>query len=67
MSNILPTGEKVLTINEVCKQFGVSRRTVHAWIEHQKVTYVKTPGGGVRIFEDSLWKYTKGYDSQESV
>jgi len=35
---------------------GVSRRTIYNWIAHGKVQYVRTAGGAIRIFADTLWR-----------
>ena len=35
---------------------GVSRRTIYNWISGGKVQYVRTAGGAVRIFVDTLWR-----------
>jgi excisionase family DNA binding protein len=35
---------------------GVSRRTIYNWIASGKVEYVRTAGGSVRIFADTLWR-----------
>ncbi len=35
---------------------GVSRRTIYIWMAANKVEYVRTAGGSVRIFVDSLWR-----------
>jgi excisionase family DNA binding protein len=35
---------------------GVSRRTIYNWIAGGKIQYVRTAGGSIRIFEDSLWR-----------
>ena len=35
---------------------GVSRRTIYNWIADGKVQYVRTAGGSVRIFADTLWR-----------
>jgi excisionase family DNA binding protein len=35
---------------------GVSRRTVYNWLASGKLDYVRTAGGSVRIFVDSLWR-----------
>jgi excisionase family DNA binding protein len=39
-----------------CVLVGVSRRTIYNWITAGKVEYVRTAGGSVRIFADSLWR-----------
>jgi excisionase family DNA binding protein len=35
---------------------GVSRRTIYNWISSGKVEYIRTAGGSVRIFTDTLWR-----------
>ena len=41
---------------KACEVVGVSRRTIYNWISAGKVEYVRTAGGSIRIFEDSLWR-----------
>ena len=41
---------------KACELVGVSRRTIYNWIASGKVEYVRTAGGSVRIFVDSLWR-----------
>lgn len=35
---------------------GVSRRTIYNWIASGKIEYVRTAGGNIRIFVDTVWK-----------
>ena len=35
---------------------GVSRRTIYNWLATGKLDYVRTAGGSIRIFVDSLWR-----------
>lgn len=39
---------------------GVSRRTIYNWIRDNKVDYIRTAGGGIRIYIDSLWRDADG-------
>jgi excisionase family DNA binding protein len=41
---------------KACELVGVSRRTIYNWITAGKVEYVRTAGGSIRIFVDSLWR-----------
>jgi excisionase family DNA binding protein len=41
---------------KACELVGVSRRTIYNWIAGGKVEYVRTAGGSVRIFVDTLWR-----------
>jgi excisionase family DNA binding protein len=50
------TERQTLSIMKACEVVGVSRRTIYNWIAGGKVQYVRTAGGSVRIFADSLWK-----------
>lgn len=45
-----------VSILKACEIAGVSRRTIYNWIEAGKVEYVRTVGGSIRIFEDTLWQ-----------
>ena len=47
---------KTVSIPRACELVGVSRRTIYNWISGGKVQYVRTAGGSVRIFEDTLWR-----------
>jgi len=47
---------KTLSIMKACELVGVSRRTIYNWIASGKVEYVRTAGGSVRIFVDTLWR-----------
>lgn len=47
---------KTISIMKACDLVGVSRRTIYNWIASGKVEYVRTAGGSVRIFIDTLWR-----------
>ena len=47
---------ETLTIKKACEVVGVSRRTIYNWISAGKVEYVRTAGGSIRIFADTLWR-----------
>jgi excisionase family DNA binding protein len=47
---------QTLSIMKACEVVGVSRRTIYNWMAGGKVEYVRTAGGSVRIFADSLWR-----------
>ena len=47
---------KTVSIPRACEIVGVSRRTIYNWIAGGKVQFVRTAGGSVRIFEDTLWR-----------
>ena len=41
---------------KACEAVGVSRRTIYNWITAGKVEYIRTAGGSIRIFADTLWR-----------
>ncbi len=45
-----------VSINKACELLDVSRRTIYNWIASGKVERVRTAGGSVRIFVDTLWR-----------
>jgi excisionase family DNA binding protein len=47
---------QTLSIMKACEVVGVSRRTIYNWISAGKVEYVRTAGGSIRIFTDTLWR-----------
>src|SRR5690349_12509161 len=51
-----PMDRQTLSIMKACEVVGVSRRTIYNWISAGKVEYVRTAGGSIRIFADSLWR-----------
>ncbi|MCL4846951.1 MAG: excisionase family DNA-binding protein [Acidobacteria bacterium] len=53
MTNDRPT----LSIVQACERVGVSRRTIYNWMASGKVEYIRTAGGSVRIFSDTLWRH----------
>ena len=47
---------KTISIMKACELVGVSRRTIYNWLAGGKLQYVRTAGGSVRIFADTLWR-----------
>lgn len=54
--NTVIVERKTISIMKACELVGVSRRTIYNWISGGKVEYVRTAGGSVRIFVDTLWR-----------
>ncbi len=48
---------------KACEVVGVSRRTIYNWMAGGKVQFVRTAGGSVRIYADSLWKTPQSQDT----
>jgi len=53
---LLMLDRKTVSIPKACELVGVSRRTIYNWIAGGKIQYVRTAGGSVRNFEDTLWR-----------
>jgi len=53
---MLPVERKTTSIMKACELVGVSRRTIYNWLASGKIEYVRTAGGSVRIFVDTLWR-----------
>ncbi len=47
---------QAVSIIKAAQLVGVSRRTIYNWLASGKLEYVRTAGGSVRIFVDSLWR-----------
>ncbi len=47
---------QAVSIIKAAQLVGVSRRTIYNWLAGGKLEYVRTAGGSVRIFVDSLWR-----------
>ena len=47
---------KLISIMKACELVGVSRRTIYNWLSSGKIEYVRTAGGSVRIYVDTLWR-----------
>ena len=45
-----------VNINQAAAIAGVSRRTIYYWLDKGKVEFVRTAGGSVRIYVDTLLK-----------
>ena len=56
---------KTVSIPRACEVVGVSRRTIYNWISSGKVQYIRTAGGSVRIFADTLWREPEGHLVEE--
>lgn len=46
----------LVSIGQACVAAGVSRRTVYNWLATGKVQYLRTAGGAVRIYRDTLFR-----------
>lgn len=47
---------KTVSIMQACELVGVSRRSIYNWLNAGKLEYVRTAGGSIRIFADTLWR-----------
>ena len=58
---------QTLSIMKACEVVGVSRRTIYNWMAGGKVQYVRTAGGSVRIYADSLWRTSQPADNTPTI
>ena len=59
-NEVVIADRKTISIMKACDLVGVSRRTIYNWIANGKVEYIRTAGGAVRIFIDTLWREPDG-------
>ena len=52
----ITANRKTISIMKAGELVDVSRRTIYNWMASGKVEYVRTAGGSVRIFVDTLWQ-----------
>lgn len=48
------------SIMRACELAGVSRRTIYNWMKAHKVEFIRTAGGSVRIYVDTLFRSASG-------
>lgn len=47
---------RTVSVQQACELVSVTRRTIYNWIASSKVEYLRTAGGRIRIYADSLWR-----------
>jgi excisionase family DNA binding protein len=55
-----PLRRETVSLMKACELVGCSRRTIYNWIAANKVEYIRTAGGSIRIFVDTLWREPGG-------
>lgn len=53
-----------VNIAQACELAGVSRRSIYYWLEAGKVDYIRTAGGQIRIYADSLFRRDARYAAE---
>lgn len=56
----MPRYRETVSIARACEMVGCSRRTIYNWIAAGKVEYIRTAGGSIRIYVDTLWREPNG-------
>jgi excisionase family DNA binding protein len=59
--------ERTVSILEAAEAVGVSRRCIYYWIAEGRIDWIRTAGGGVRIYWWSLWRDRDGRAFPEDV
>lgn len=49
-------GREVVSVGKAAGRAGVSKRTIYTWLQNGKIEHVRSAGGRVLIFVDSLFK-----------
>ena len=57
---------RAISITQAGESVGISRPTIYNWMAAGKVEYVRTAGGAVRIFEDTLWRTLLSAESENA-
>lgn len=52
---LIDVNRKTISIMKAARLCDVGRRTIYHWLEQGKVEYVRTAGGSVRIYVDTLF------------
>lgn len=47
---------RTISIMKACELVSVSRRTIYNWLSSGKLEYVRTAGGSIRIYVDTLFR-----------
>ena len=55
-THTMPVARQNVSIMRACELVDVSRRTIYNWLTSGKVETIRTAGGSVRIFVDTLWR-----------
>lgn len=45
-----------MTVNQAAEHVQVSRRTIYNWVKAKKVQTIRTVGGSIRIYVDTLYQ-----------
>lgn len=59
------TDRPTVFIQDAAKIAQVSRRTIYYWLKAGKLDYIRTAGGSVRIYRDSLFTKAERRDARE--
>lgn len=54
---------RTVNIAQACAIAGVSRRSIYYWLEAGKVEYVRTAGGKIRIYVDTIIRSDTRYSA----
>lgn len=57
--------ERTLSIMQAAAAAGVSRRSIYNWLKAGKLRWIRTAGGAIRIYEDSLFRPGEEWPQRE--
>lgn len=61
-----PIGKVLLNIEQARELVGVSRRTMYNWINTNKIDYVRTTSGSIRVVQDTLFRTEDDSESKKN-
>ncbi len=53
---MMPPSRLTVSIMKATALVGVSRRTIYYWLKSGKLEYIRTAGGAIRIYSDTLFR-----------
>lgn len=56
MTPLPEPNRRLVSLSTAAATVGVTKRTIYNWIAAGKVEVLRTAGGNIRVYEDSLWR-----------
>ena len=47
---------ETVNIDQAARLASVSRRTIYHWLHRGRLAFIRTAGGSIRIYPDTLWR-----------
>ncbi len=53
---LIDPARQLVTITRAAQMVAVTRRTIYNWLQSGKIEHIRTAGGNIRIFADTLFR-----------